>query len=291
MSSNRKQKAIELRAKNSYDLGSHAVEREAALRELLRGMRGAVVAYSGGVDSAVLLAVAVQEVRGETLAITGRSPSVALGEVDRASILAAGMGARHQIIETREFEDPRYRENSPDRCFYCKDELYSRLWQIARERGYENVLDGFNADDGKSPLDRRPGHDAGLRLGVRSPLAEVGLTKDDVRSIARRLNLAVWDKPATPCLSSRIPYGTRVEEETLRKIDLAECYLRARGYRIVRVRHFGNAARIEVPPADIARLQAARAGIERVLQSVGYDRIEVDPRGYRRGSLNDSAAS
>ncbi len=264
--------------------------RERGLRQLLRAVQRAVIAYSGGVDSAVLLAIAVEELEDGALAITGRSASVARGEVDKAAALAVSIGARHEIIETREFEDPRYLANPADRCFYCKDELYSRLWRSARERGYQHVLDGFNADDGKSPLDRRPGHSAGLRLGVRSPLAEVGLGKDDIRAIARRLNLPVWSKPATPCLSSRIPYGTRVEKEALRRIDLAECYLRARGYEIVRVRHFGQTARVEVPPADIPRLQESKAGVERALRAVGYERLEIDPRGYRTGSLNEAVS-
>jgi len=149
------------------------------------------------------------------------------------------------------------------------------------------VADGFNADDGREPLDRRPGRAAARAHSVRSPLAEAGIGKADVRAIAKRYGLEVWDKPATPCLSSRIPYGTRVETDDLRKVDLAEQYLRARGFGVVRVRHFGSVARLEVPIGDVGRLRAAKNEIGGVLRSVGYEDVEIDDRGYRTGSLNE----
>jgi uncharacterized protein len=260
--------------------------REDTLREILRTMRRVVVAYSGGIDSAMLLAVAHEELGEDVLAITGRSASVAQGEVEAAAAVAVQIGAMHEIIETQEFDNPLYRSNDRDRCFHCKDELFSRLTAIARAREYQHVVDGFNADDGRSPLDQRPGHQAGLRLGVRSPLAEACLGKEDIRGIARRLGLTIWNKPATPCLSSRVPYGTAIDEGDLRRIDLAERYMRAIGYGVVRVRHFGATARIEVPIERVTELRAAHDRIERALRSVGYNCVEIDPRGYRTGSLN-----
>jgi uncharacterized protein len=256
------------------------------LRTILRDMRRIVVAYSGGVDSATLLAVAYIELGDDVLAVTGRSPSLASGELEAARALAERIGARHEIIDTREFDDPRYRRNDRDRCYHCKDELFFQLATIAVERGYDAVVDGFNADDGRSQPDVRPGHAAGLRRGVRSPLAEAGLGKEAIRTLARQLELPVWDKPATPCLSSRVPYGTTIELDDLRKIDLAERYLRALGFAIVRVRHFGATARIEVPVHRLADLSARQDSIERALRAVGYAHVEIDPRGYRTGSLN-----
>lgn len=263
------------------------VVRETSLREIVRSLRSVVVAFSGGVDSAVVLAIAVQELGDRALGVTGISPSVARGEAEAAAALARALGARHTTVATAEFEDERYRSNPVNRCYYCKDELYGKLVAIARERGFAKVVDGFNADDGTAPLDSRPGRGAALRLGVRSPLAEAGICKAEVRAIAKRLGLDVWDKPATPCLSSRVPHGTRIETDALRSIDLAERFLRATGFPVVRVRHFGEVARVEVPTADIARLHARRTLVERALHEVGYAAIEIDARGYRMGSLNE----
>ncbi len=261
--------------------------KEENLRRIVRGLRRLIVAYSGGVDSALLTAVAYQELGDDILAVTASSPSVAQGEFEAARAQASAIGVRHEVIETREFANPRYLRNAKDRCYYCKEELFSRLIGLARERSYDHVADGFNADDGRAPLDRRPGHQAGLRLGVCSPLAQAELGKEEIRNIAQRLRLKVWEKPATPCLSSRVPYGTAIEIDTLRKVDLAEQYLRAIGYDIVRVRHFGDVARVEVPLDRVEQLRAAASKISNALGSIGYDRIEIDPRGYRMGSLNE----
>lgn len=261
--------------------------REQSMREIVRSLESVVVAYSGGVDSAVVLAIAVEELGERALGVTGISPSVARGEAEAAASLARAIEARHETIATSEFEDERYRANPANRCYYCKDELYGKLVEIARSRGFACVVDGFNADDGTAPLDSRPGRGAAQRLGVRSPLAEAGICKTEVRSIAKRLGLDVWDKPATPCLSSRVPHGTRIEIDALRRIDLAERFLRATGFPVVRVRHFGSLARVEVPASDISRLQARRVLVERALHEVGYAAVEIDTRGYRMGSLNE----
>ncbi len=261
--------------------------REAALRSGIRSLGSAVVAYSGGVDSAVVLAVCAQELGAFALGVTGSSASMARGELDAAVALARSLGVQHEIIETQEFSDPKYRANERDRCYHCKHELYTRLRGLADARGFAHVVDGFNADDGTTALDVRPGRGAALALGVRSPLAEAGCTKSDVRALAKKLGLAVWEKPATPCLSSRVPYGTRIETDDLRRIDLAESYLRASGFPVVRVRHFGALARVEVPSADVGRLSEMRSQLARALSDVGYEQIEIDARGYRTGSLNE----
>ena len=254
----------------------------------IREMRSVVVAFSGGVDSSVVLAASIEALGGDrTLAVTGVSASLALGERENARAVASSLGATHEFLETREFDNPSYRGNPANRCYYCKEELYSRLAAIARERGFASVADGTNADDGRASLDRRPGRAAAARFGVRSPLAQAGIGKDEIRAIAAHLGLSVHDKPASPCLSSRVPYGTRIEEDELRRIDLAERYLRACGFDVVRVRHLGSTARIEVPAARVEALRRIGRRVERALHAVGYEQVEIDPRGYRTGSLNE----
>lgn len=263
--------------------------RTAKLRDAVASLRSAIVAFSGGVDSALVAALAREQLGDRALAVTGVSASLAQGELEAARALAARIGIAHETIETDEFANDAYRANPANRCFYCKDELLGRLRRLADARGFASVADGTNADDGRAALDVRPGRLAATAHGVRSPLAEAGMTKDDVRTLARELGLPVWDKPATPCLSSRVPHGTRIEYDDLRRIDLAERYLRASGFATVRVRHFGARARIEVPLADLERLIARAAAVERVLRDVGYDAVEIDGRGYRTGSLNEAA--
>ncbi len=258
------------------------------LQQALKDLRSVVVAYSGGVDSAVVLASAVRALGARALGVTASSPSVASGELEAAIALAQTMGAPHEVVQTAEFSDPAYIANGPDRCFHCKDELYGRLTALARARGYAAVVDGTNADDGAAPLDRRPGRTAARHHSVRSPLAELGIGKDAVRAIAAAYGLTVWDKPASPCLSSRVPHGTAIDVDDLRRIDLAEQYLRARGFPVVRVRHFGDRARIEVPLADVDRLRSLEPRVADALAAVGYGSIEIDRRGYRTGSLNEA---
>ena len=260
---------------------------ERLLEAAITPLRRVVVAYSGGVDSAVVLAAASRALREDVLAVTAASASVAHGEVESAASLARELGVAHEIIETREFDDPRYRANAADRCYYCKSELYSALSLIASQRGYKAILDGTNADDGKAALDLRPGQAAARESSVRSPLAELGIGKAEVRAIAARYGLRVAHKPATPCLSSRVPHGTRIEIDDLRRIDLAERYLRASGFSTVRVRHFGATARVEVPLEDIERMRDIKERAGRAFAAVGYENLDIDERGYRTGSLNE----
>ena len=259
----------------------------ASLSSILAGMRSVVVAYSGGVDSALVAAVAHQALGGRALAVTAKSPSLAPSEMEHAAAFASRLGFQHRVIETAEMDRPEYRANAPSRCFFCKDELYSRLADIAAREGYATIANGTNADD---LGDFRPGLDAARNHGVRSPLVEAGLDKKDVRHLSRRMGLPTWDKPAQPCLSSRIPYGTPVSVDALDKIAAAESYLRSLGIRDLRVRHHGAVARIEVPPEDIPRLAAedVRAEIAARFRAIGYAYVTLDLEGFRSGSLNET---
>ncbi|MBI4574838.1 MAG: ATP-dependent sacrificial sulfur transferase LarE [Planctomycetes bacterium] len=262
-----------------------APDRIEALRERVRSLGSAVVAYSGGVDSALLLAVSAQELGEGAVGLLARSPSLAAQEEAAAVELARRMGARLEVVDSRELARPGYVANGPDRCFHCKGELFD-LAEVLRARlGLACIAYGANADDRG---DHRPGMAAARERGIRAPLLEAGMGKEAVRSAARHLGLSVWDKPSLACLASRIPYGTPVTPEALSSVDRAEVALRRLGFPEVRVRHHGDVARIEVPPGDVARLASpvVREAAVRAVREAGFAFAAVDLEGYRSGSLN-----
>lgn len=259
--------------------------KQGALARILEECESVCIGYSGGVDSVFLASTAMAVLgRPRVLAVTGRSPSYPTVQYEVALDCAARLGMRHVEVETREMASAGYVANAPTRCYYCKDELWSRLKVVAREHGLRTVVDGANADDAS---DHRPGTRAGREHGVRSPLQEAGLTKPEIRVLSRRAGLPTWDQPASPCLASRVAYGLAVTPERLAQIEKAETALRRAGLRELRVRHHGDVARIEVAPGELDAAAGAVAGEVQYLRSLGFQRILLDVEGYRRGALNE----
>lgn len=262
------------------------VARRDRLLEILRGYGRLAVAYSGGVDSAVVAKAARVALGDDAIAVTAASDSLAQGELEEATELAGAIGIAHRVIRTEEFADPNYLRNNPDRCYFCKSELYGRLESLKVALGADTIASGANLDD---QGDHRPGMKAAGEHGVRHPLQEAGLTKDHVRGLAKAWGLPTWDKPATPCLSSRIAYGEEVTPERVRMIDAAEGWLRRQGLRLLRVRyHKGDLARIEVPVEELARLAdpELRRSLIPAFRELGFKFVTLDLEGFRSGSLN-----
>jgi len=265
-------------------------ERLARLRRDLDGLGSVVVAYSGGVDSSLLLRVAVEVLGERALGVIGRSDSYAESELGLALEQARTFGARVEIVTTGELADPRFRSNATDRCYHCKTELYRELDEVARKMGAAAIVDGTIADD---LTDWRPGRKAAAEHGVRSPLAELGFTKADVRAAAADYGLASRDKPASPCLASRIPYGTEISREILQQVERGEQVLRDAGFLDLRVRYHGDIARLEVALCDLPRFAdpALRKFVVEGLKAAGFRYVTVDLEGFRSGSLNATVGS
>lgn len=255
-----------------------------AMIEIIRSLESCVVAFSGGVDSALLLKASVLALGDRAIAATGLSETYAPEEMDEANEVAAEIGAVHIMVRTMELTDPRYANNSHQRCFFCKTELYTQLNVYAKQHGYAAVVDGTNADD---LGDFRPGIRAANQLGVRSPLQEAGLTKQEIRDLSLWLALPTWDKPAAACLSSRFAYGDPITVEKLSQVSKAESHIRRLGYRGFRVRHHDDLARIEMPEEQLVDAVADREEIVAGVKAAGYKYVTIDLEGYQSGRMNE----
>ena len=264
----------------------NAIAKEERLRELFRQLDSVIVAYSGGVDSSYVAYIANAELGSRAVCITGQSASLPVYQRAEIDSVVQRFGFEHEVIQTEELDNPGYRANNPDRCFFCKDELYTKLESVARGRGIRNIVDGSTVDD---LGDYRPGRQAATQHAVRSPLIEVGLSKSEVRELSRRATLPTWDKPASPCLSSRIAYGTTVTIERLSKVDRGEEILRELGFREFRVRHHDQLVRLEIARAEMDRVMRPEVfeDLAARFRKLGFKYVTLDLEGFRTGSMNE----
>ena len=262
------------------------LKKQKKLEFVLKDLESVLVAFSGGVDSTLLLFVARSVLGDKVLAVTARSPSLPQRELDAAVELSGLIGAEHLILQTHEMSNPQYHQNPPDRCYYCKSELYGKLKTVAEERKLRHIVNGINLDD---LGDHRPGIGAAREAHVLSPLCEAGFTKQDVRDLSRKLNLSTWEKPAMACLSSRVPYGQEITKEKLAMIEQAEDVLLSMGFKGLRVRHHGDIARIELNQQDIARFfaEGKAESVQNRFKEIGFTYAAVDIIGYQPGRLNE----